>query len=184
MRLIIRITRTTISFTAPNTVIEGQTDFEQYSMKTGISVAANMRQALADCRLLQVHTSPTQNGQTMPSQYHPVFSQVRVYVDTPLLLIPAEEFDADAAPPTLSSRQHHLRERRRRHHTDSCRQCRGSLRRGQGPALRAHGAFPTRRVPTSARSRHHRVQPLRLGRIPGEDVLLLPRPPRRHLLVP
>lgn len=98
MRLIIRITRTTISFTAPNTVIEGQTDFEQYSMKTGISVAANMRQALADCRLLQVHTSPTQNGQTMPSQYHPVFSQVRVYVDTPLLLIPAEEFDADAAP--------------------------------------------------------------------------------------
>ena len=49
MRLIIRITRTTISFTAPNTVIEGQTDFEQYSMKTGISVAANMRQALADC---------------------------------------------------------------------------------------------------------------------------------------
>ena len=78
MRLIIRITRTTISFTAPNTVIEGQTDFEQYSMKTGISVAANMRQALADCRLLQVHTSPTQNGQTMPSQYHPVFSQVRV----------------------------------------------------------------------------------------------------------
>ena len=84
MRLIIRITRTTISFTAPNTVIEGQTDFEQYSMKTGISVAANMRQALADCRLLQVHTSPTQNGQTMPSQYHPVFSQVRVYVDTPL----------------------------------------------------------------------------------------------------
>lgn len=67
-------------------------------MKTGISVAANMRQALADCRLLQVHTSPTQNGQTMPSQYHPVFSQVRVYVDTPLLLIPAEEFDADAAP--------------------------------------------------------------------------------------
>ena len=82
MRLIIRITRTTISFTAPNTVIEGQTDFEQYSMKTGISVAANMRQALADCRLLQVHTSPTQNGQTMPSQYHPVFSQVRVYVDT------------------------------------------------------------------------------------------------------
>ena len=72
MRLIIRITRTTISFTAPNTVIEGQTDFEQYSMKTGISVAANMRQALADCRLLQVHTSPTQNGQTMPSQYHPV----------------------------------------------------------------------------------------------------------------
>ena len=97
MRLIIRITRTTISFTAPNTVIEGQTDFEQYSMKTGISVAANMRQALADCRLLQVHTSPTQNGQTMPSQYHPVFSQVRVYVDTPKILIPAEEFDADAA---------------------------------------------------------------------------------------
>ena len=99
MTLTIRITRTTISFTAPNMVIEGQTDFEQYSMKTGISVAANLRQALADCRLLRAQaqaTSPTM--QTAASQYHPVFDTARVYVDTPLLLVPAEEFDEAAAP--------------------------------------------------------------------------------------
>lgn len=98
MKLTIRITRTTISFTAPNTVIEGQTDFEQYSMKTGISVAANLRQALAECRLLQVQTSPIKAQQSAPSQYHPVFDNVRVYIDTPLLLIPAEEFGEESAP--------------------------------------------------------------------------------------
>ena len=49
MKITIRITRTTITFTAPNTVIEGQTDFEQYNMKSGIAVAANLRQALAEC---------------------------------------------------------------------------------------------------------------------------------------
>lgn len=99
MRLTIRITRTTISFTAPNTVIEGQTDFEQYSMKTGISVAANLREALAQCRLLQVQPQTmATSGQGGTSQYHPIFDQVRVYVDTPLLLIPAEEFDESAVP--------------------------------------------------------------------------------------
>ena len=49
MKLTIRITRTTITFTAPNTVIEGQTDYEQYNMKAGIAVAANLRQALTEC---------------------------------------------------------------------------------------------------------------------------------------
>lgn len=96
MKITIRITRTTISFTARNTVIDGQTDYEQYNMKTGISVAANLRQALADCHMLQVQSAPSQLPGGEPSQYHPVFDVAHVVLDTPLLLIPAEEFDADS----------------------------------------------------------------------------------------
>ena len=58
MNITIRITRSTITFTAPNTVIEGQTDFEQYNMKTGIAVAANLRQALAECHILKAQSAP------------------------------------------------------------------------------------------------------------------------------
>lgn len=94
MRLTIRITRSTISFTAPNTVIAGQTDFEQYIMKTGISVAANLRLALAECRLLKAAPA----AQPAQLQSNPVFDNVCVYVDTPLLLIPTEEFDAESVP--------------------------------------------------------------------------------------
>ena len=60
MNITIRITRSTITFTAPNTVIEGQTDFEQYNMKTGIAVAANLRQALAECHILKAQSAPGQ----------------------------------------------------------------------------------------------------------------------------
>ena len=101
MKITIRITRTTITFTAPNTVIEGQTDFEQYNMKSGVSVAANLRQALAECHILKAQTAPERipnASRTMAAQHHPVFDTVTVYVDTPLLLIPAEEFDREAMP--------------------------------------------------------------------------------------
>lgn len=99
MNITIRITRSTITFTAPNTVIEGQTDFEQYNMKTGIAVAANLRQALAECHILKAQSAPGRlQEQAVPSQYHPVFDTATVFVDTPLLLIPAEEFDAETMP--------------------------------------------------------------------------------------
>ena len=108
MKLTIRITRNTITFTAPNTVIEGQTDFEQYNMKAGIAVAANMRQALAECRLPQArrpaHLAATAPGETSePSpqqspQSQSLYDTVLVVIDTPLLLIPQEEYDAAAAP--------------------------------------------------------------------------------------
>lgn len=96
MKITIRITRTNITFTAPNTVIDGQTDFEQYNMKSGISVAANLRQALAECRMLKA--VPQGGEPAAAGQPHPVFATAAVFVDTPLLLIPAEEFDAQAMP--------------------------------------------------------------------------------------
>ena len=103
MKLTIRITRTTITFTAPNTVIEGQTDYEQYNMKTGIAVAANLRQALTECHLPQAkrpsHLTPLSGGantdtaQSAVSQAESLYDDVLVVIDTPLLLIPQEEFD-------------------------------------------------------------------------------------------
>ena len=99
MNITIRITRTTITFTAPNTVIEGQTDFEQYNMKSGIAVAANLRQALAECHILRAHTpAERQPSAAAQPQFHPVFDTATVYLDTPLLLIPAEEYDEAAMP--------------------------------------------------------------------------------------
>lgn len=98
MKITIRITRTTITFTAPNTVIEGQTDFEQYNMKSGIAVAANLRQALAECRILKAQDAPELTPSATTQHHHPVFDLATVYVDTPLLLIPAEEYDAAAMP--------------------------------------------------------------------------------------
>lgn len=108
MKLTIRITRTTITFTAPNTVIEGQTDIEQYNMKSGIAVAANLRQALTECRLPQAkrptHLSamlgddfvaPSHVAQMSP-QMLSLYDSVLVIIDTPLMLIPQEEFDAEA----------------------------------------------------------------------------------------
>lgn len=96
MNITIRITRATITFTAPNTVIEGQTDFNQYNMKPGIAVAANLRQALAECSILK--TSATTAQQTPADTHHPVFDSATVFVDTPMLLIPAEEYDEEAMP--------------------------------------------------------------------------------------
>lgn len=99
MNITIRITRATITFTAPNTVIEGQTDFEQYNMKPGIAVAANLRQALAECRILKACAPPGKPLQPdAAAQYNPVFESAIVFVDTPLLLIPAEEYDEEAMP--------------------------------------------------------------------------------------
>ena len=96
MNITIRITRATITFTAPNTVIEGQTDFNQYNMKPGIAVAANLRQALAECSILKT-SAPTAQP-TPPGTRHPVFDSATVFIDTPMLLIPAEEYDEEATP--------------------------------------------------------------------------------------
>lgn len=109
MKLTIRITRTTITFTAPNTVIEGQTDIEQYNMKSGIAVAANLRQAIAECRLPQAKR-PTQTAtmldddcitpshiMQMSPQALSLYDSVLVIIDTPMQLIPQEEYDGATA---------------------------------------------------------------------------------------
>ena len=105
MKLTIRITRNTITFTAPNTVIEGQTDYEQYNMKAGIAVAANLRQALAQCRLpqarRQAHLAIVEVGDGAERGNSPqaqsLYDNVLVVVETPVMLIPQEEYDGSQA---------------------------------------------------------------------------------------
>lgn len=68
-------------------------------MKSGIAVAANLRQALAECRILKAQLNPGSAPQTAtPSQYHPVFDVAVVFIDSPLLLIPAEEYSEESMP--------------------------------------------------------------------------------------
>ena len=71
-RLIIRISRDTIAL---STTDEGQVRYERYPMNTGISLAANMREALRTQLLLQDD-----------------YERVLVLVDSPVLCVPIAEF--------------------------------------------------------------------------------------------
>lgn len=74
-RLTIRIGRNTLSFSAVSTENEGQIVFEPYTVKSGISIAANLREALKKIDLLR-------NG----------WQRAAVLLDTPVLMIPVDEF--------------------------------------------------------------------------------------------
>ena len=82
-RLVIRMSRNSLSFA---TVSEdnGQFTFEPYSLNSGISMAANLREAFRTQPILQ---------QT--------YSHVLVMVDTPILMVPIESGERPAD--TLSS---------------------------------------------------------------------------------
>lgn len=74
-RLILRISQTSLSFSAIDSRYPGQIRFEPYTMKSGISPAANLRQAFKENSLLQ-------DG----------YERCLVLIDSPYLLIPIEEF--------------------------------------------------------------------------------------------
>ncbi len=74
-RLTIRIGRSTLSFSRPT---EDGTDvvFEPYVVKSGVSMAANLREAFKNSELLMDHPP-----------------RVRVVIDTDVLMVPVEHFD-------------------------------------------------------------------------------------------
>lgn len=72
-RLTIRISRNSLSFSSVNP--EGQVVYEPYTVRSGISMAANLRKAVKEAE--------------MPRQ----FSRAQVMIDTPVLMIPIELFD-------------------------------------------------------------------------------------------
>ncbi len=74
-RLTIRITSHTLSFTAVDREAEHQLIYEPYKVKNGVSMAANLRQAFKESELL---------GRR--------YRKVRVFIDTPILAVPIEEF--------------------------------------------------------------------------------------------
>lgn len=74
-RLVIRISRNSLSFAAVNTEGNGQIDFEPYTLNPGISMAANMREAFRTQPMLQK-----------------AYGRVLVMIDTPTLMTPIELF--------------------------------------------------------------------------------------------
>lgn len=80
MKLTICISDTTMELTTYS--IEGTSTRETYNLNTGIAVAANMRQALTTCQILQ---NPR------------IYDRVTTIVDSPVALVPQEEFSAENA---------------------------------------------------------------------------------------
>ena len=74
-RLTIRVSKNTLSFSVVDREAEHQVIYEPYTVKSGVSMAANLRQAFKESDLLQ-------RG----------YQKVRVYIDSPILLVPIEEF--------------------------------------------------------------------------------------------
>ena len=74
-RLTIRVSKNTLSFSVVDREAEHQVIYEPYTVKSGVSMAANLRQAFKESELLQ-------RG----------YQKVRVYIDSPILLVPIEEF--------------------------------------------------------------------------------------------
>ena len=79
-RLVIRIGRDSLSFAVVENSSEQQLAFEPYVVRGGISMAANLREAFATSRLLG-------SG----------YSKVHVVIDSPVVLVPNNEYAEDAA---------------------------------------------------------------------------------------
>lgn len=76
MRLNLRIGQDTLSFAVIDPTTESQVAYEPYTVKSGISMAANLREAFRESDLL---------GRGI--------RRARVLLDTPVLMIPIDEYD-------------------------------------------------------------------------------------------
>ena len=74
-RITLRISHNSLSMAAINRDSESQIDFEPYILKSGISMAANLREAFRESTLLS-------RG----------YTHATVLLDSPLILVPVEEF--------------------------------------------------------------------------------------------
>ncbi|MBP3775444.1 MAG: DUF3822 family protein [Paludibacteraceae bacterium] len=75
LRLIIRISRNSLAFASVNSENEGQISFEPYLLHSGISMAANLREAFRSQEMLQRK-----------------YARVLVMIDSPTLMVPLEMF--------------------------------------------------------------------------------------------
>lgn len=85
-RITLRITENALAFAVIDNTVDCQVVFEPYIVKSGISMAANLREAFKTSDLLS-HSTP----------------RAQVLLDTPVLLIPLEEFEED----TCAQLYHH-----------------------------------------------------------------------------
>lgn len=79
-RLVIRVGRSSLSFSALNSASEGQIVFEPYTVKSGISMAANLREAF---RQINVKL----NG----------WQRAVIILDSKVLMVPVDEFNEQSA---------------------------------------------------------------------------------------
>lgn len=77
-RMTIRAAKGALSFAIPDKESESQIAFEQYVTKSGVSLAANLREAFKTSSLLQRQTT-----------------KARLLVDSPVLIVPIEEYKED-----------------------------------------------------------------------------------------
>ena len=75
-RITIRASKNSLSFTVPDNDTPEQIVYEPYTVKSGVSIAANLRQALRESNLLA----------------HP-YKRARLLIDVPVLMVPIDEFD-------------------------------------------------------------------------------------------
>ena len=84
-RVTLRLTDTTLAFAVADETAAGGLDYEPYVMKSGMSPAANLREAFIESRILGAG-----------------FLHAQVLVDSPVLLVPLEEFDATTPSPSIT----------------------------------------------------------------------------------
>ena len=77
-RLIVRITRRTLAFAVTDKTADAQVTYEPYTVRSGISMAANLREAFKSAALLQ-------RG----------YKRVTILVDVAVMLMPIEEFQEE-----------------------------------------------------------------------------------------
>ena len=75
LRLVIRISHNSLSFASVNSESEGQISFEPYLLNSGISMAANLREAF-------------RSKETLQRKY----GRVLVMIDSPVLMVPIEMY--------------------------------------------------------------------------------------------
>lgn len=77
-QLIVRITRRTLAFAVTGKTADAQVAYEPYTVRSGISMAANLREAFKSAALLQ-------RG----------YKRVNILVDVAVMLVPIEEFQEE-----------------------------------------------------------------------------------------
>lgn len=77
-QLIVRITRRTLAFAVTDKTADAQVAYEPYTVRSGISMAANLREAFKSTALLQ-------RG----------YKRVNILVDVAVMLVPIEEFQEE-----------------------------------------------------------------------------------------
>lgn len=84
-RLTIRVSKNTLSFSVVDREAEHQLIYEPYTVKSGVSIAANLRQAFSESDLLQ-------RG----------YTKVRVYIDSLFCWYPSRSFTRKTSPCSIS----------------------------------------------------------------------------------